>query len=122
MFWIIIILVMLFVLSYLPYVELVVLPAVLGISVWLNFNNGEAAWWGFFISLIVLFGVYFSRAGIIISVIFSLFWGWVVGMIVYKDIGWSMLSAMAFGIIAFFISLAIHESKRGGIKKAEETQ
>lgn len=114
--WLILLIVMIVVLSFLPFIELILLPVGLAVYVGNKYNSCEPAFWTLIISLAVLFGVYYSKAGSVISAVFSLFWGVAVGIVVYKEIGWSILSAIILGIIAFLYSLGVHEYYRS--KKA----
>ncbi len=106
------------VLFFLPIIELVLVPIFIGAAIGTK-TSAEVGWWAFLASLIIGFAVYYSRAGVIFSVIFSGFWALIAGAIVFEEIKWSMISGILIGLIVFAISYRIHEQRRTGGKKAE---
>jgi hypothetical protein len=74
-------------------------------------KSNEVAIWVFVLSMIALIVLYKSKAGFILSALFSLVWGTGAGWALH-DNGASAISYIAVGLVVATISYCIHEWRR----------
>ena len=111
-FWILVIILSPLIAPFFPKIEIFITSAIFGILIGSSTKNGEYGFWAFLVSLVGLLVLYFSRLGIILTIIFSLLWSAITWAVLYYEVKMSLIGSIILGILVFFFNYSIREAQR----------